>query len=77
MKGKVVGYHTNTSDYQTQYQLRVLRAATTKYGVSAQDIASVVSNAFSGENRVSYFKEHGKEYDIVIRVPSNKKNQCG
>ncbi|BEG56882.1 Acriflavine resistance protein AcrB [Helicobacter sp. NHP21005] len=73
MKGKVAGYHTNTSDYQTQYQLRILRAATVKYGVTAQDIANVVSNAFSGENRVSYFKEAGKEYDIIIRVPPDKK----
>ncbi|WP_104686810.1 efflux RND transporter permease subunit [Helicobacter felis] len=75
MKGKVVGYHTNTSDSQIQYQLRVLRAASTKYGVSAQEIASVVSDAFSGENRVSYFKEHGHEYDIIIRVPANKKTE--
>lgn len=73
MKGKVTSYHTNTSDYQTQYQLKILRSTTTKYGVSAQSIASVVSDAFSGENRVSYFKEHGREYDIIIRVPSDKK----
>ncbi|BCD46301.1 Acriflavine resistance protein AcrB [Helicobacter suis] len=73
LKGKVAGYHTNTSDYQTQFQLRVLRAATIKYGVTAQSIASVINNAFSGSNRVSYFKEHGMEYDIIIRVPSNKK----
>ncbi|WP_104695877.1 efflux RND transporter permease subunit [Helicobacter salomonis] len=73
MKGKVAGYHTNTSDSQTQYQLKVLRATTTKYGVSVQNIASVVSDALSGENRVSYFKENGREYDIIIRVPTDKK----
>ncbi|WP_104690983.1 efflux RND transporter permease subunit [Helicobacter heilmannii] len=73
MKGRVAGYHTNTSDYQTQYQLRILRAATVKYGVTAEALANVVTNAFSGENRVSYFKEEGKEYDIIIRVPSDKK----
>ncbi len=73
MKGKFGSYHTNTSDYQTQYQLKVLRQNTNKYGVSAQEISAVVNNAFSGENQVSYFKEHGREYDIIIRVPRNKK----
>ncbi|AFI04358.1 efflux RND transporter permease subunit [Helicobacter cetorum] len=73
LKGKVENYHTSTSDSQPQLQLKVLRQNANKYGVSAQAIASVVSSAFSGENQASYFKEDGKEYDIVIRVPDNKR----
>lgn len=73
LKGKVENYHTNTSDYQPQYTLRILRENANKYGITAQDIGKVVNAAFSGENQAAYFKENGKEYYITIRVPNDKR----
>ncbi len=73
LKGKIEGYHTSTSESQPQLQLKILRQNTNKYGVSAQTIGSVVSSAFSGTSQASVFKEDGKEYDMIIRVPDNKR----
>ncbi|GAA6985381.1 hypothetical protein AOH398_12220 [Helicobacter pylori] len=73
LKGKIEGYHTSTSESQPQLQLKILRQNANKYGVSAQTIGSVVSSAFSGTSQASVFKEDGKEYDMIIRVPDNKR----
>ncbi|CAK00128.1 efflux RND transporter permease subunit HefC [Helicobacter acinonychis] len=73
LKGKVEGFHTSTSESQPQLQLKILRQNANKYGVSAQTIGSVVSSAFSGTSQASVFKEYGKEYDIIIRVPDDKR----
>lgn len=69
LAGKVTNIHLNTSDDLPEYRLKVLRANTDRYGVSAQEIGNVVRGAFSGEAAIGYYKEHGKEYDITIRVP--------
>ncbi len=73
LKGKVESYHTSTSESQPQLQLKILRQNANKYGVSAQTIGSVVSSAFSGTSQASVFKEDGKEYDMIIRVPDDKR----
>lgn len=73
LKGKFHNYHSNTSDMQPQYTLKVLKQNANKYGVSAQDIGRIVNAAFSGENQIAYFKENGKEYNITLRVPDDKK----
>ncbi len=73
LKGKIEGFHTSTSESQPQLQLKILRQNANKYGVSAQTIGSVVSSAFSGTSQASVFKEDGKEYDMIIRVPDNKR----
>ncbi|WQS16290.1 efflux RND transporter permease subunit HefC [Helicobacter pylori] len=73
LKGKIEGFHTSTSESQPQLQLKILRQNANKYGVSAQTIGSVVSSAFSGTSQASVFKQDGKEYDMIIRVPDNKR----
>ncbi|GAA7090750.1 efflux RND transporter permease subunit HefC [Helicobacter pylori] len=73
LKGKIEGFHTSTSESQPQLQLKILRQNANKYGVSAQTIGSVVSSAFSGTSQASVFKEDGKEYDMIIRVPDDKR----
>ncbi len=73
LKGKIEGFHTSTSESQPQLQLKILRQNANKYGVSAQVIGSVVSSAFSGTSQASVFKQDGKEYDMIIRVPDNKR----
>ncbi len=73
LKGKVESYHTSTSESQPQLQLKILRQNANKYGVSAQTIGAVVSSAFSGTSQASVFKEDGKEYDMIIRVPDSKR----
>ncbi len=73
LKDKVESFHTSTSESQPQLQLKILRQNANKYGVSAQTIGSVVSSAFSGTSQASVFKQDGKEYDMIIRVPDNKR----
>ncbi len=73
LKDKVESFHTSTSESQPQLQLKILRQNANKYGVSAQVIGSVVSSAFSGTSQASVFKQDGKEYDMIIRVPDNKR----
>ncbi len=73
LKGKIESFRTNTSESQPQLQLKILRQNANKYGVSAQTIGSVVSSAFSGTSQASVFKQDGKEYDMIIRVPDNKR----
>lgn len=73
LKGKLVDYHENQSDWQPEYRLKVLRANANEYGVSAKDIGNAISAAFSGETQVAYYKENGKEYKITLRVPDERR----
>ena len=64
---------TDTPDYAPQYTISVLRQNANKNNVSAQAIGSAINAAFSGQIQVSYFREHAKEYDIVLRVPDSER----
>ncbi|STP12309.1 integral membrane component of efflux system [Helicobacter mustelae] len=72
-QGKITNYHTSTSDIQPEYKITVLRQNADKYGVRTQEIANVVSAAFSGVNQAAYFKQGGKEYKITMRVPDDER----
>lgn len=64
---------TDTPDYAPQYTINILRQNANRNNVSAQSIGMAINAAFSGQTKVSYFRENAKEYDIVIRVPDNER----
>ncbi|TLD82657.1 efflux RND transporter permease subunit [Helicobacter sp. MIT 11-5569] len=67
--GKYRDIHTDIKAKTPQIRLRVNRAILAQYGFSAQEVAMVLNSAFSGAQEVSYFRERGKEYDIVLLSP--------
>lgn len=64
--GKYSDIHTDIKPKTPQIRLDIKQSVANEYGFSAKEIALAVSNAFSGEYAISYFKENGKEYDIVL-----------
>ena len=72
---KMTDVHTNVQPRKPQITLRVDRAEANRLGISAFDIALALRNAFSGAQEISIYKEHGKEYDIILRnADSNRAN---
>ncbi len=67
--GKYRDIHTDIKDKTPQIRLKINRALSAQYGFSAREIAIALNNAFSGTQEVSYYRENGKEYDIVLLSP--------
>lgn len=72
-KGWVTDYHESVSEWQPEYRLHILRQNANQYGITTQDIGQVISAAFSGETTIGYYREEGKEYNITLRVPDNRR----
>ena len=64
---------SNIQEKSPQLSLKILSANSAKYGVKASDIANLVALAYSGEMAVSYYRQNGKEYDIVMRLSDDKR----
>lgn len=64
---------SNIQEKSPQLSLKILRANSAKYGVKTSDIANLVALAYSGEMAVSYYRQNGKEYDIVMRLSDEKR----
>ncbi len=73
LKGEVKDYHTSVSEDQPEFRIKILRQNASQYGLTAQQIGQVISAAFSGETKIGYYKEDGKEYNITLRVPDDKR----
>lgn len=69
----VQGIHSNYTEDQPEYRIKVNRAYLNEYGISPSELGNLVSSAFSGEMAISYYKEGGREYDITIRVPDSQR----
>lgn len=63
--------HTDQKAPSPQISVKIDRAAANNFGISAQEIALALNSAFSGEQAISYFRENGKEYDIILRAPKD------
>ncbi|WP_300972424.1 efflux RND transporter permease subunit, partial [Helicobacter rodentium] len=68
--GKYRDIHTDIKAKTPQIRLRLNRALAAEYGFSAQEIAMALNSAFSGAQEISYYREGGKEYDIVLLSPN-------
>jgi len=62
-----VDIDTNLDDPKPQYNITILRENANRLGVSATQIASAISTAFSSDLEISYFEENGKQYNITLR----------
>ncbi|RDU64767.1 efflux RND transporter permease subunit [Helicobacter sp. MIT 14-3879] len=65
----ITDVRTDTPDYAPEYRISILRQNANRNNISSQAIGAAVSSAFSGESKISYYRENSKEYDIVLRVP--------
>ncbi|WP_104722351.1 efflux RND transporter permease subunit [Helicobacter mesocricetorum] len=71
--GKFRDIHTDIKDKTPEYKISINRAIASEYGFSAKEIALAFNSAFSGTQSISYYRENGKEYAIVLLSP--QKNQ--
>jgi HAE1 family hydrophobic/amphiphilic exporter-1 len=62
-----VDIDTDLDDPKPQIDINILRENASLFGVSASEIAEVISIAFSSDLEVSYFEESGKQYNITLR----------
>ncbi|WP_457748713.1 efflux RND transporter permease subunit [Sulfurimonas sp.] len=58
---------TNLDDPQPQYDINILRENASRQGISAQQIASAISTAFSSDLAISYYEDNAKQYKITLR----------
>ncbi|CAM2811856.1 efflux RND transporter permease subunit [Helicobacter burdigaliensis] len=64
--GKYRDIHTDIKPKTPQITLKIDRALASKYHLSATQIALAISNAFSGAREISYYRERGREYNIIL-----------
>ncbi|PHM16664.1 MAG: acriflavin resistance protein [Sulfuricurvum sp. PD_MW2] len=64
-----------TTDVQSNIQpkapelsIKVLTENARRLGVSVDEIARVIASAYSGENTITFLRENGKEYDVMMRL---------
>ncbi|WDL75003.1 efflux RND transporter permease subunit [Helicobacter winghamensis] len=67
--GKYRDIHTDAKAQTPQIRLKINRVLVAQYGFSAKEIAIALNSAFSGVQEVSYYRENGKEYNIVLLSP--------
>lgn len=57
-------------DYESgkpEIKIDILRENAQRSGVSANEIAGILSSAYSSDRAISYFEENGREFDITLR----------
>ncbi len=71
--GKYKDIHNNLKPQTPQLEITINRALASQYKLTAQEIALVINNAFSGTQEISHYRENGKEYDIVLLAKKRDK----
>ncbi len=57
-------------DYESgkpEIQINILRQNAQRAGVSANEIAGILSSAYSSDRAISYYEEKGRQFDITLR----------
>lgn len=57
-------------DYESgkpEIKIDILRENAQRVGVSANEIAGILSSAYSSDRAISYYEESGREFDITLR----------
>jgi len=57
-------------DYESgkpEIKIDIVRENAQRAGVSAQELAGILSSAYSSDRAISYYEENGREFDITIR----------
>ncbi len=58
-------------DYENgkpEIKIGILRENAQRVGVSVEDIASILSSAYSSDTAVSYYEDNGRQFDITVRL---------
>lgn len=63
----VVGIDRDYESGKPEIKIDILRENAQRAGVSANDIAALLTSAYSSERAVSYYEENGREFDITLR----------
>lgn len=64
---------SNIKPKMPEISVKIIGESAAKLGVNAKEAAALVSNAFSGAYAVTYFRERGKEYDVIVRLDDDKR----
>lgn len=56
-----------------QLSITVLTQNATRLGVNVDEIARTVASAYSGDTTITFIRERGKEYDVVMRLNDTKR----
>jgi HAE1 family hydrophobic/amphiphilic exporter-1 len=59
---------TNLDKAKPQYEINILREDANRLGITALQIAEVISTAFSSDIEISHFNQNAKQYNITLRV---------
>lgn len=72
-----------TTDVQSNIQpkapelsIKVLTENARRLGVSVDEIARVIASAYSGENTITFLRENGKEYDVMMRLSDSARTDA-
>ena len=64
------------SDYEAnkpEYKITILRENAKQKGVTTQQIANLLSAAFSSDINISTFEDKGKQYDVTLRLEDSSR----
>lgn len=64
---------SNIQPKAPQLSITVLTQNATRLGVNVDEIARTVASAYSGDGTVTFIRERGKEYDVVMRLGDTKR----
>lgn len=64
---------SNIQPKAPQLSIEVLTENARRMGVSVDAIAHVIAGAYSGENTITFMREEGKEYDVMMRLDDAKR----
>ena len=70
MLGNINGVENIDRDYESgkpEIRIDIKRQNAQIAGVSAQDIAGILSSAYSSDRAISYYEEKGRQFDITLR----------
>ncbi|GIU00438.1 multidrug transporter [Sulfurovum sp. TSL6] len=63
----VVGIDRDYESGKPEIKINILRENAQRSGVSADEIAGILSSAYSSDRAISYYEENGREFDITLR----------
>lgn len=64
---------SNIQPKAPQLSITVLTQNATRLGVNVDEIARVIASGYSGDGTITFVRERGKEYDVVMRLDDTKR----
>ncbi len=70
----VVGIDRDYESGKPEIKVDILRENAQRAGVSANELAGILSSAYSSDRAISYYEENGREFDITLRFEDQYRN---